>query len=176
MTKDNGEATKPKPNENEHEHENEVTKPKSTLEPKKEWGFWEDLEEVMRRGPHGAPVYDNMGFKLDYKKVAPQFRRRARPSLKKRMTMMEKNQREEERKCEIMGMQKDKVSAMSLMAWDDRVSRDLGIPYHKVEMEHFEEWHRRGFVAEPGEFESQNIGEENKERILSLATGSAFRE
>lgn len=66
------------------------------------------------------------------------------------------------------------VSALVLMAWIDRVSRDLGIPYHMVEMEDFEEWYAKGFRAEPGEF--KNIPQSEQERITALETGCVFRE
>jgi hypothetical protein len=88
---------------------------------------------------------------------------------------MQKEREEQIRKCEIMGTPREQVSAMTLMAWDDRVARELGIDYHKVEMKHFEELKRRGFVAQEGEFEAKNISEEERERITTLATGSAFR-
>ena len=74
-----------------------------------------------------------------------------------------------------MGTVKDHVSALTHMAWDDRVARELGIPYHKVEMEHFEELAKRGFVGKEGEFEAKNMSEEERNRISRLATGSAFR-
>ena len=61
------------------------------------------------------------------------------------------------------------------MAWNDRAARELGIPYHKVEMKHFEELAKRGFEPKEGEFKNVNISEEEKERLYKLALGSAFR-
>ena len=78
-------------------------------------------------------------------------------------------------KAELMGMNRNEVSAFSMMAWDDRVSRDLGIPYHKVKMEYFEEWYEKGFRAQPGEFNAKNITPEEDKRIIKLAQGSALR-
>lgn len=83
--------------------------------------------------------------------------------------------KEENRKRKIIGTPKDKVSALTLTAWEERVSRDLGIPFHTVEMEHFEEWQEKGFVAEPGEFEAVNMSKEKSDLLSTLATGSAFR-
>ena len=89
--------------------------------------------------------------------------------------MLEKESQEDARKGEIMGTARENVSALTHMAWNDRVSRELGIPYHKVEMKHFEELARSGFVGRPGEFEAVNISKEENERITKLSTGSAFR-
>jgi hypothetical protein len=61
------------------------------------------------------------------------------------------------------------------MAWDDRVSRDLGIPYHAADLEDFEEWYRRGFRAEEGKFEAENMMEEERARINKIVIGCAFR-
>src|SRR5579862_3951287 len=88
--------------------------------------------KILRRGPSGAPVYDEMGFELDYDKVAKGQRRRpgrkARNS-KKYNEFLEQSRREQERKAQIMGTDDRKTSALTLMAWTDRISRDLGIPY-----------------------------------------------
>jgi hypothetical protein len=140
------------------------------------FGKNDPLEKIKRRGPTGPPVYDEMGFELDYDKVANSGRRR-RPGARslKYEEMLDQEQREDDRKAEIMGTSRNKTSALTLMAWDDRVSRDLGIPYHAVDLDDFEEWYRRGFRAADGEFEAQNIPEHEQDRISNLATGSVFR-
>ncbi|KAI9767673.1 MAG: hypothetical protein M1840_005544 [Geoglossum simile] len=135
-------------------------------------------EKIMKRGPTGPPVYDELGFEVDYAKVAASWSRR--PGCRsmnsdKYLDMLEREQREDDRKAEIMGTDKNKSSALTLMAWDDRISRDLGIPYHTVEMEDFEEWYRRGFRADGGEFEARNMSQEEQDRVSNLAIGSAFR-
>lgn len=90
--------------------------------------------------------------------------------------MLEQERRGEERKAEIMGgPEKNKRSALTLMLWDYRVSRDLGIPYHKVELRHFEEWWQAGFRAKGEEFIAENVSKENRDRVTELATGSPFR-
>jgi len=89
--------------------------------------------------------------------------------------MLDEKDRENARKREIMGTVRENVSALTYMAWDDRVSRELGIPYHKVEMKHFEMLAERGFVGKEGEFEAVNISQEENERITKLCIGSAFR-
>jgi len=42
-------------------------------------------------------------------------------------------------------------------------------------MQHFEDWHKRGFTAKPGDLEANNVSKEDNERISDLAMGSAFR-
>jgi hypothetical protein len=61
------------------------------------------------------------------------------------------------------------------MAWEDRVVRELGKPYHKVVMEDFEEVHRRGIKYHTDEFVAGNMSKKETDRISKLATGIAFR-
>ncbi|KAH0559349.1 hypothetical protein GP486_004137 [Trichoglossum hirsutum] len=135
-------------------------------------------EKILRRGPSGPPIYDEMGFEIDYEKVAKSSR--ARPGCRsmsgeKYLEMLEREDREEKRMAQIMGTDRNKTSAVTLMAWTDRISRDLGIPYHTVNIEDYEEWHRRGFKADGAEFEAKNMTEEEMDRITGLATGSDLR-
>ncbi|KAJ9294035.1 hypothetical protein DTO271G3_7163 [Paecilomyces variotii] len=133
-------------------------------------------ELCILRGPNGPPTYDRLGYELDYHKIADSFYRRGRPGTQAYEDMLERVRRENKRKAEIMGGPEDnKRSAMTLMLWTDRVARDLGIPYHKVEMEHFEEWHAKGFRANGDEFIATNVSQEERDRVTDLATGSAFR-
>jgi hypothetical protein len=76
-------------------------------------------------------------------------------------------------KSRIMGMQGGDLPLYVEWAWNDRVSRDLGIPYHKVGAEQFEEWERKGFRADPQDFE--NLGKEEEERLEFLTIGCALR-
>ncbi len=89
--------------------------------------------------------------------------------------MLEQEATEKARKIESMGTKKEKVSALTLAAWNDRVARELGIMYHQVEMKHFEILAQRGFVAKEGEFEASNMSKEEVERVNKLVIGSAFR-
>jgi hypothetical protein len=50
-----------------------------------------------------------------------------------------------------MGTKMENVSALTYMAWDDRVAKELGIPYHNVEMTHFEELASWGSTGKEGE-------------------------
>lgn len=122
----------------------------------------------VQKGPEGSPTYDHLGYELDYYKCAgirPRGRRR-------RKDVAELDLRD---KAKIMRMDKDKVSAFVLMAWEDRIARDLGKPFHKVEDADFLEWQARGFAANEDDFDPKKIGKAEHDRITELATGSAFR-
>lgn len=131
--------------------------------------------KCVANGPNGPKVYDEAGFELSYKKCASVGRAPRRSHGAQYFAMLEREAEESRRKEEIMGTRREHVSALTSMAWNDRVARELGIPYHKVEMKHFEELARRGFKAKEGEFEAANMSKEEQERLTKLCTGSAFR-
>jgi hypothetical protein len=91
------------------------------------------------------------------------------------MKMINQQLKEQDRKADIMGTPGDKVSGITLMAWDNPVSWELGKPYHKVCMEDYEEISQRGIKFKRGEFLHENISPEEREWLMMLATGSDFR-
>jgi len=127
-------------------------------------------QEVLGKGPNGSPVYDRLGYKISHKVLKGAQRRRAPRSSKKYMAFLEAEMAKSRRIKEIMGRCESKA-----FAWQDRVARDLDIPFHTVDLPEYEEWHRRGFRLEPGELEGK-LPEEEDERLMTLAIGSAFRE
>lgn len=126
----------------------------------------------LRKGPRGSPTFDEMGYELDYDYIS-KHQGRPRPLSNRGMAKLHKKREESERKKKIMGAENDRVIATNETAWDDRVARDLGIPYHEVAMEECEEWQRKGFHAEPGEFE--NPSQKEKDRLMRLSSGCALR-
>lgn len=126
----------------------------------------------LMKGPGGSPTFDEMGFELDYDFIS-KCQGRPRPLGKRALAKLDKKSEDGERKKKIMGVVKDQAITMAEAAWDDRVARDLGIAYHEVGMEEYEEWQKRGFHAEPGEFE--NPSQEETDRLVRLVTGSALR-
>lgn len=58
--------------------------------------------------------------------------------------------------------------------WKDRVSKDLGLPWHKVGVEEFREWEKRGFKkARRGEYEE--FWEAERRRMMRLMSGASLR-
>ncbi len=58
--------------------------------------------------------------------------------------------------------------------WKDRVSKDLGVPFHKITIEHFKEWEQKGFKkARRGEYEEFTA--EERKRELRLISGASLR-
>lgn len=112
-----------------------------------------------RKGPRGSPTFDELGYELDYELVAQEGIE----------FDFEKQEKEERRKAEIMGILRFEFSPH----WDERVARDLGIAYHEVGMEEYEQWRQRGFKIKPGEFE--NPSQEERDRILKIRRGSLLR-
>lgn len=91
------------------------------------------------------------------------------------MKMINQQLKEQDRKADIMGTPSDKVSGITLMAWDNRAGRELGKPYHKVCMEDYEEIFRRGIKFKRGEFLHRNISPEERDWLMTLAAGNDFR-
>ncbi len=138
-------------------------------------------EQVRRKGLNGSPTYDTLGYELDKEYIIKKTSNRM-PSArsawgKKAMDHFAKQRRETKRKVELLGLDKSEnnISPFDEFAWCDKVARDLGIAYHLVGMEEYEEWKRQGFSVKEGELERENIPEEERERISRLATGSALR-
>lgn len=61
--------------------------------------------------------------------------------------------------------------------WDlvkDKVSKDLGVPFHKIGLKDFEEWRSRGFKrAKKGEY--LDITPEERNHFLDMLCGCALR-
>ncbi len=68
----------------------------------------------------------------------------------------------------------DAEHSMGVDYWKDRVSKDLNVPWHKIEVKHFEEWEKRGFKkARKGEYET--FSKEERERMMRLHSGCLLR-
>ena len=134
-------------------------------------------QKLFEQGPNGPPVYDTQGFELDYKKVKrdghkmPKQRRRT----KAYKEMLEKAKSDRITIENIMGLSERGSFGLVGYKARDRVARDLGVPYHKVDVHHHEHWKEQGFKADPEEFKLESISEEEKQRLLELACGSALR-
>ena len=161
---------------------NEVAPPSS--KPKSASWIATDLrrqEQVRRKGLNGSPTYDTLGYELDKQYIIKKISNRM-PSARsawgeKAMKKFAEERRNTMRKVELLGLNKhgNNISPFDEFVWCDKVARDLGIAYHLVGMEEYEEWKRRGFSVKEGELERENLPDEERERISRLATGSALR-
>ena len=124
----------------------------------------------LRKGPLGSPTYDQMGYELDYNRIAKRSGR-PRPLGKRALERLDKKREESKRKAFLMNQRTE--NRLDENAWDDRVARDLGIAFHEVGIEEYEQWYEKGFRAKSDEFD--NISEEERERLMKLLKGSALR-
>lgn len=133
-------------------------------------------ETILRRGPRGPPVYDEMGFELDYGKCAGSSSMPSKSTMLNNMDrMMDKHDREDEVKRRVMGWTQAQVKACDDWALNDRISRDLNIPFHKVTIDKFEEWAEKGFKVKPEDFDKTKMSKKENDRLGLLAAGSVFR-
>jgi hypothetical protein len=116
--------------------------PDDQLSPRRRW---------LVCGPKG-PSSDDLGIELSYEACAGIGRGwTRRPRGMSHYDMEDERDLESATKREIMGNKRENASALTYMAWDARVARELGIPYHDVKMTHFEELASWGSTEKEGE-------------------------
>lgn len=104
-----------------------------------------------------------MGYELDYDFVANRSR--------KQRTKLDEREEQTKRKADLIGYAD--LDGVQEPACDNKVAHDLGIAFHEVGMEEYEEWHKKGFRVKPGEFD--NIPREEYDKLVKVMEGSAFR-
>jgi hypothetical protein len=140
-----------------------------------------DLHVCYAKGPNGSPTYDKSGFQLDYDKVADWMA--PKPYNKGAVVRgmdrsIERWKKERKAMAEIFFEKGEAPSDDHFTEgdeyWKDRVSKDLGVPWHNIEVKHFEEWEKRGFPkARKGEYE--NPSQEGWKRMMGLISGASLR-
>jgi len=105
-----------------------------------------ELYKCFKKGPQGSPTYDKAGFELDYEKVARWMEPKPynKASMMKNMDRSINRMRDDERRMAEIFFEKGEAPAnpeysIGASYWKDRVSKDLGVPWHKIEVGHFEE-------------------------------------
>ncbi|KAG4414369.1 hypothetical protein IFR04_012506 [Cadophora malorum] len=144
--------------------------------------MFHELYVCFDKGPNGSPTYDKSGFQLDYYKVAdwmkptPYNKSKVVKGMERTVARMKT---ESEQMAEIFFEKGEApTDTMKLSSgngyWKDRVSKDLNVPWHKITVEHFKEWEKKGFKkARRGEYE--NPTEEERKRMLRLMNGASLR-
>lgn len=141
------------------------------------------LHKCRDKGPNGSPTYDRAGFRMDYKKVMDWFKPVAYN--KKRMIKgmdraLARGQSLNEHTIEVFF--EDSEAAKEALAHSpfqmdlvhDTMSKDLGIPLHKIGHEEIDMWEQKGFEKHKLE-EYMTYSEEDKKRIMKMMVGSKLR-
>ncbi|KAK7535770.1 uncharacterized protein J3D65DRAFT_388806 [Phyllosticta citribraziliensis] len=136
------------------------------------------------RGPNGPPTYDSAGYLLDYEKCSKVTQpsgvpRPSRKSWKAEEKRMEHDEQEALEMTQLFfepgaAPAKEDIQSAVIDHWRDRVSKDLGVPWHAIGLEQFREWDQKGFAkAKEGEY--RDFDQVEKERMMELHSGSYFR-
>lgn len=143
-----------------------------------------DLYVCHRKGRHGSPTYDEAGFQLDYDKVCKWMA--PKPYNKNRMVRgMEKSiSAAENFDTRMIGMffeegdeaveKKRNTHFVFTHCIKDKISKDLGIPMHKIGMAELGLWEQRGFPKEKLADWTVFTGEDKK-RAMKMMSGSSLR-
>lgn len=130
------------------------------------------VQVCLRKGPQGSPTYDEAGYELDFDYVLKASRRPRRLG-KRGMEKLRQDRKQGERKRELMEVTDEQARKFYMGAMDNKVAKDLGIAYHEVGIEEYEEWHKKGFRRKEGELE--NLDDEERKRLDKLVPGCALR-
>lgn len=142
-----------------------------------------ELYVCHEKGPNGSPTYDSAGFQLDYDKVAQWMKPKAY-NKRAMVNGMEKELKreaiEEDRMVKaFFEGGKTPEGGMGIQGEDllkDKVSKDLGIAFHKVTAAKVEEWATQGFPkADPRDYLPSTVTKEEQKRFRSLHSGSDLR-
>ena len=139
-----------------------------------------DMHKCYKKGPRGRPTYDGAGFQLDYDKVADRMKPRAY-NKKSMVDGMEKHLKKVEQERAKMaaiffvdGKGPGNKFDTNERYWCDKVSKDLDVPWHKVDSKTFEEWENKGFEKQSAE-DWEEVSEEDRKRMNRMGQGSLLR-
>lgn len=136
------------------------------------------------RGPNGPPTYDAAGFRLDYDKVVDWFKP-VRYNKSKMIKGMDRalargkslDEHTLEAFFEDSEEAKEKVDGkgpIMLSLIRDTISKDLGIPRHKIDHAEIDMWEQKGFKKHKVE-DWMTFSDEDKKRDLKMMKGSSLR-
>ncbi|KAK7931557.1 hypothetical protein PG985_002269 [Apiospora marii] len=146
--------------------------------------LYHDMYVCLSKGRRGSPTYDTAGFELDYDKV---FRTLAPRAYNKRRIVkgmgdyLATAETFDSRMFDIFFEEGDEV--MEKKKWvapvftnyvKDKISKDLGIPWHKIGVAELELWGQKGFPKEKLA-DWTVFSAEDKKRMSKMQGGSDFR-
>ncbi|KAF2497787.1 hypothetical protein BU16DRAFT_525387 [Lophium mytilinum] len=132
-------------------------------------------KEVLRNGPTGKPVFDDWGYELSYDKLSGSRTMNKKTILNRQERHFERMWAEDEQKRNIMFGVAQPEERLDREAMDWRVSCDLEIPMHKVEVCDYEVWREMGYKADMKEFVEGKVDPDVIKKISAQRMGSAFR-
>jgi hypothetical protein len=134
------------------------------------------------KGPRGSPTYDEAGFQLDYRKVADWMKPRGynKQAMVNGMERAVKRSQDEASRMAaaffVGGQAPDDGGGRAIDLLKDKVSKDLGIAWHKVTPAKVEQWAKMGFPKEnPRDYVSSTLTQEEKRRFSSMQMGASLR-
>lgn len=143
-----------------------------------------DLYVCYDRGPNGPPTYDEAGFRLDYEKVVDWFKpvRYNKSRMVKGMARaLARGETLDEHTLqaffEDFEQAKEKISGkgpIMLNLIRDTISKDLGIPRHKIDHAEIDMWEQKGFKKHKVE-DWMTCSDEDRKRDLKMLKGASLR-
>ncbi|KAL1855730.1 hypothetical protein Daus18300_011013 [Diaporthe australafricana] len=136
------------------------------------------------KGPNGSPIYDSAGFRLDYNKVVDWFKPVAYN--KRRMVngmsrAVARGQSLDEHMfkaffedIESPKEQLTKTSTVVVGLVKDSISKDLGIPCHKIDHAEIDMWEQKGFKKHKLE-DWLTHSDEDQKRYFKMLSGGSLR-
>lgn len=141
------------------------------------------LYQCRDKGPGGSPTYDQAGFRLDYDKVMDWFKpvaynkKRMIKGMEKRVAKRQSlNEHALQAFFEDFEAAKKKIldAPFQMDLVKDTISKDLGIPLHKIGHEEIDMWEQKGLEKHKLE-DYMTHSEEDKKRIMKMMIGSILR-
>jgi hypothetical protein len=153
-------------------------KEQSRLDPS---ATFHDLYVCHKKGPGGSPTYDSGGFQLDWNKVNRQMNPRPynkRAIVRGMEETVDKAQRDSRAMYEIF-FEGGKPPHVDTHIYEhymkDQVSKDLGVPIHQIEPEHFLDWEKRGFEKPKADLWWHEPNAEERRRSWKMSVGCRLR-
>jgi hypothetical protein len=148
--------------------------------------FSHDLYKCLAKGRAASPTYDPAGFELDYDKVNAAINgvfdsEEEEEKHERYEEMLDNDEREEKEPFKTFLIDpgkpyKGKVNPMEIENYiKDRVSKDLGVPWHQIDSQRIKDWRRKGFERVKFETWWKTPTEEEDKRMLKMMTGSDLR-
>lgn len=142
--------------------------------------FSHDLYVCYDRGPNGPPTYNTAGFRLDYDKVVEWFKpvpynkQRMLKGMERRVAKAKTlDEHTFQAFFEDFEEDKEKISGNPILSSlvRDTMSKDLGVPLHKIDHADIGRWVQKGFKKHKVE-DWINYSDEDMKRDLKMTGGS----